>query len=58
MERKEKVILTNMCMVFDGTKLLVQEKVGKDFKGITCPGGHVDVKKLPNDFKSIFIFSA
>ena len=42
MERKEKVILTNMCMIFDGTKLLVQEKVGKGFKGITCPGGHVD----------------
>ena len=42
MERREKVILTNMCMIFDGTKLLVQEKVGKGFKGITCPGGHVD----------------
>ena len=42
MEKPEKVILTNMCMIFDETKLLVQEKVGKDFKGITCPGGHVD----------------
>ena len=42
MENPEKVILTNMCMIFDGTKLLVQEKVGKGFKGITCPGGHVD----------------
>lgn len=42
MENPEKVILTNMCMIFDGTKLLVQEKVGKGFKGITCPGGHVE----------------
>ena len=42
MENPEKVILTNMCMIFNGTKLLVQEKVGKGFKGITCPGGHVE----------------
>lgn len=42
MENPEKVILTNMCMIFDGAKLLVQEKVGKGFKGITCPGGHVE----------------
>ena len=42
MENPEKVILTNMYMIFDGTKLLVQEKVGKGFKGITCPGGHVE----------------
>ena len=42
MERKEKVILTNMCMIYDGTKILVEEKVGKGFKGIICPGGHVE----------------
>ena len=42
MENPEKVILTNMCMIFDDSKLLVQEKVGKSFKGITCPGGHVE----------------
>ena len=42
MENQEKVILTNMCMIFDGSKLLVQEKVGKGFKGITCLGGHVE----------------
>ena len=42
MERTEKVILTNMCIVYDGTKILVQEKVGSSFKGITFPGGHVD----------------
>ena len=42
MENPQKVILTNMCMIFDGTKLLVQEKVGKGFNGITCPGGHVE----------------
>ena len=42
MERKEKVILTNMCMIYEGTKVLVEEKVGKDYKGIIFPGGHVE----------------
>ena len=42
MERAEKVILTNLCMIQDGTKVLVQEKVGKDAGGIIFPGGHVE----------------
>lgn len=42
MERTERVILTNMCMVQHGTKLLVEEKVGKDAGGIIFPGGHVE----------------
>lgn len=45
MERIDKTILTNMCMVYDGTKVLVEEKVGKDFKGIIFPGGHVEEKE-------------
>ncbi|MCR5805613.1 MAG: 8-oxo-dGTP diphosphatase [Oscillospiraceae bacterium] len=40
MERTEKVTLTNMCMVKDGTKVLVQEKKGAG--GIIFPGGHVE----------------
>ena len=42
MERAERVILTNLCMIQDGTKVLVQEKVGKDAGGIIFPGGHVE----------------
>lgn len=42
MERTETVILTNMCMVYDGNKVLVEEKVGKDYKGIIFPGGHIE----------------
>ena len=42
MERTERVILTNLCMIQDGTKVLVQEKVGKDAGGIIFPGGHVE----------------
>lgn len=42
MDRKENVVLTNMCMIYDGSKVLVEEKVGKDVSGIIFPGGHVE----------------
>ena len=38
----ETVILTNMCMVYDGTKVLVQDRVDPKWSGITFPGGHVE----------------
>ena len=38
----ETVILTNMCMVYDGTKVLVQDRVDPNWSGITFPGGHVE----------------
>ena len=42
MEHTERVILTNMCMIRSGTKVLVEEKVGKGAGGIIFPGGHVE----------------
>ncbi|MBQ9825360.1 MAG: NUDIX domain-containing protein [Solobacterium sp.] len=42
MERSERVILTNLCMIQNGTKVLVEEKVGKGADGIIFPGGHVE----------------
>ena len=42
MERTERVILTNLCMLRQGTKVLVEEKVGEDYRGIIFPGGHVE----------------
>ena len=42
MERREQAILTNMCMIRNGTKVLVEEKVGKEAGGIIFPGGHVE----------------
>lgn len=42
MAESEKVILTNMCMVYDGSKVLVQDRVDKNWKGLTFPGGHVE----------------
>ena len=31
-----------MCMIYDGDKVLVQEKIDDDYSGITFPGGHVE----------------
>ena len=46
MSRAEKVILTNMCMVYDNKgNILVQERVNKDWPGITFPGGHVEPRE-------------
>lgn len=42
MARKETVTLTNMCMVTDGTRVLVQNRVDPDWSGYTFPGGHVE----------------
>ncbi len=40
--RTETVTLTNMCMVYDGDKILVQDKIDDDWGGVTFPGGHVE----------------
>nr|WP_300851042.1 8-oxo-dGTP diphosphatase [uncultured Acetatifactor sp.] len=37
-----RVELTNMCMVMDGTKILVQNRLDPIWHGITFPGGHVE----------------
>lgn len=42
MARTEIVTITNMCMVYDGNRVLVQDRVDDDWKGITFPGGHVE----------------
>ena len=42
MERTEQVILTNLCMICSGSKVLVEEKTGKSADGIIFPGGHVE----------------
>lgn len=39
----EKVIFTNMCMIYDDNKVVVIDRKKKDFLGITFPGGHVEI---------------
>ena len=49
MKRTEKVVITNMCMVYDDDKVLVQDKIDDDFRGITFPGGHVEIGESLTD---------
>ena len=42
LDKTEKVELTVLCLVEDGNKILLQNKVKNDWKGYTLPGGHVE----------------
>lgn len=42
MSRNEKAIVTALCMIYDGNKLLLQNRVKEDWRGITFPGGHIE----------------
>lgn len=43
MDRAEKTILTNMCMIYDDKgNILVQDRVDDSYKGVAFPGGHVE----------------
>lgn len=42
MSRQIPVTLTTMCMIRDGNKVLVQDRLDPDWPGITFPGGHVE----------------
>lgn len=43
MARRETVVLTNMCMVYDGEgNMLVQDRLNPEWPGVTFPGGHVE----------------
>ena len=42
MPRTERVELTNMCMIYDGSRVLALERTDDDYRGITFPGGHVE----------------
>ena len=40
-DRIERVELTVLCLVEDGNKILLQNRIKKDWQGYTLPGGHV-----------------
>ncbi|MBR3652345.1 MAG: 8-oxo-dGTP diphosphatase [Bacteroidales bacterium] len=42
MSKKELVTFTNMCMVTDGSRVLVQNRTDPGWPGIAFPGGHVE----------------
>ena len=43
MSRNEEVELTNMCMICDGNRVLVQERRNPNWPGVIFPGGHVEM---------------
>ncbi len=49
MAESEKVILTNMCMIYDGSRVLVQDRLDNKWKGLTFPGGHVEKQESFTD---------
>ena len=51
MNRRETVEFVNMCMIYDGEKVLVQERVKSDWPGITFPGGHVERGESFTDYQ-------
>lgn len=42
MGRTENVELTVLCLIEDGDKILLQNRVKKDWRGYTLPGSHVE----------------
>ena len=42
MGRTETVELTILCLIQDGEKILLQNRIKEDWKGYTLPGGHVE----------------
>lgn len=42
MSRTEMTELTVLCLIIDGDKVLLQNRVKEDWKGYTLPGGHVE----------------
>lgn len=42
MSKRENAIVTVLCMVYDENKILLQDRVKKDWRGLTFPGGHVE----------------
>ena len=45
MSKTEIVELTVLCLIQDGEKILLQNRVKKDWKGYTLPGGHVEARE-------------
>ena len=42
MSKTENVELTVLCLIEDGDKILLQNRIKKDWRGYTLPGGHVE----------------
>ena len=39
--RTETVELTTLCLIYQGDRILLQNRIKKDWQGYALPGGHV-----------------
>ena len=44
--RTEQVELTVLCLIHKDDRYLLQDRIKKDWKGYTLPGGHIE-RRLP-----------
>ena len=42
MKRTENVELTVLCLIYEGDRILLQNRVKQDWQGYALPGGHVE----------------
>ena len=42
MSRYEQVELTTLCLVYNGSRILLQNRIKSDWQGYTLPGGHIE----------------
>ena len=42
MDKMERCILTNICLIYKDDQILVIDRKKKDWPGLTFPGGHVE----------------
>ena len=42
MERTENIELTVLCLIHKDNRYLLQDRIKKDWKGFTLPGGHIE----------------
>lgn len=45
MARTETVELTVLCLIRNGDRYLVQDRIKNDWRGLTLPGGHVEANE-------------
>ena len=49
MDRTQRTEIVNMCMIYSGEFILVQDKVNAEWGGLTFPGGHVEADESLTD---------
>ena len=49
MARTETVEFTNMCMICDGSRVVVIDRKKLDWPGVTFPGGHIEPEESFTD---------